>query len=195
MSTEKEKMLAGKPYDARDPELLAMYHRARKLTSTYNTTLSSEEAEREALLRELLGGIGKGVWIDVPFYCDYGENITIGNDVFINNNCIMLDCSRITIGDNVLIGPAVQLYTATHSVHVQERIVPSDTDPSATKYIDLAMPITIGSNVWLGGGVIVVAGVEIGRNTTIGAGAVVTKSVPADVFAAGNPCRVIRTLS
>ena len=192
--TEKERMLAGEPYNARDPQLLALAHRARALLASYAATPSTETATRQEVLSALLGGIGRNVWIEVPFFCNYGENIFLGNNVFVNYNCVFLDSNRITIGDNILIGPAVQIYTATHPIDAQERFQPSDDDPELTQYTTRALPVRIGSNVWLGGGAILMPGIQIGDNSTIGAGAVVTEPIPPDVFAAGNPCRIIREL-
>ena len=192
--TEKERMLAGEPYNARDPQLLALAHRARALLASYAATPSTETATRQEVLSALLGGIGRNVWIEVPFFCNYGENIFLGNNVFVNYNCVFLDSNRITIGDNILIGPAVQIYTATHPIDAQERFQPSDDDPELMQYTTRALPVRIGSNVWLGGGAILMPGIQIGDNSTIGAGAVVTEPIPPDVFAAGNPCRIIREL-
>jgi maltose O-acetyltransferase len=182
--TELEKMLAGQLYDASDPTLLHMRTKARQLFSAFNRTPYEDEPARQDLLRQLLGQTGTNLNIQPPFLCDYGTNIYMGDNGFVNFNCVFLDCARITIGDNLQCAPNVQLYTAYHPIIASERI----------KGPELASPITIGHNVWLGGGVIVCPGVTIGDNTTIGAGSVVTKAIPANVFAAGNPCRVIRTL-
>ncbi|MBC3788576.1 sugar O-acetyltransferase [Spirosoma utsteinense] len=182
--TELEKMLAGDLYDASDATLVRMRTEARTLFSEFNRTPYDAEPERRKLLQQLLGHAGDNLNIQPPFYCDYGTNISIGANGFLNFNCIFLDCARITIGVNFQCAPNVQLYAAYHPVMAAERI----------KGPELALPITIGDNVWLGGGVIVCPGVTIGDNTTIGAGSVVTKDIPASVFAAGNPCRVIRTL-
>lgn len=192
--SEKERMLAGDPYNSRDPELLGMYHKARSLLATYAETPSTDAAAKQDVLKSLLGSMGAGVWIEAPFFCDYGENISIGNEVFINYNCVLLDCNRITIGNNVLIGPAVQVYTATHPLDARERISLNNDGAGSAQYVTRALPVRIGNNVWLGGGAILMPGVEIGDNTTIGAGAIVAKSVPANVFAAGNPCCIIREL-
>jgi maltose O-acetyltransferase len=195
LKTEKERMLAGEPYNSRDPELLARYHQARLLLKAFAETSSTETAKKQAVLAALLGGLGRDVWIEAPFFCDYGENIFIGSDVFVNYNCVFLDCNRIFVGDNVLIGPAVQIYTATHPLAAGERIQ-SDQHRGVDRagYLTRALPVRIGNNVWIGGGAILMPGIEIGENTTLGAGSVVTKSVPANCFAAGNPCRVIREL-
>ncbi|GAA4336350.1 sugar O-acetyltransferase [Mucilaginibacter gynuensis] len=184
MPTELEKMLAGELYNAGDPDLIARRSAARKLFVAYNALPYENADEKKAILRKLLGGFGNNVDIQSPFYCDYGENIYFGENVFVNFNCIMLDCAKITLGDNVFLAPNVQLYAAYHPIIASERI----------KGPELAAPITIGNNAWLGGGVIVCPGVTIGENTTIGAGSVVTKDIPANVVAAGNPCRVIKHL-
>jgi maltose O-acetyltransferase len=182
--TEREKMLTGELYRAWDPELVAARLRARSLTRRYNASREDEAALRVSLLRELLGAAGDNMTIEPPFHCDYGDNIFIGDGFFMNFGGVILDCSVVRIGANVQCGPYVQLYAAYHPLDAAERI----------KGPELAAPITIGDNVWLGGGVIVCPGVSIGANTTIGAGSVVTRDIPANVFAAGNPCRVVRPL-
>lgn len=193
--TEKERMLAGEIYNSRDPELLARYHTARGLLKEFAAADSTDSARKQQILASLFGTLGQGVWIEAPFFCDYGENIHLGNDVFINYNCVLLDCNRIVIGNNVLIGPAVQIYTATHPLQAGARIKSNKgTEAGAAGYVTRALPVTIADNVWIGGGAILMPGVEIGANTTIGAGSIVTKSVPASCFAAGSPCRVIREL-
>jgi maltose O-acetyltransferase len=193
LKTEKERMLAGEVYNSRAPELLARYHQARALLKVFAETPSTETVKKQELLAELFGGLGQDVWIEAPFFCDYGENIFIGSNVFVNYNCVFLDCNCIFIGDNVLIGPAVQIYTATHPLVASERIQPDQAEERAG-YVTRALPVRIGNNVWVGGAAILMPGIEIGENTTIGAGSVVTKSVPANCFAAGNPCRVMREL-
>ena len=194
--SEKERMLAGEFYNSRDPELLGMYHRARRLLGEFNHTASSDAAMKEHLLRELLGELGRGVWIEAPFYCDYGEYITIGDNSFVNFNCMFLDCNRIEIGKNALIAPNVQIYTAYHPLDARERIRKDwhEGDDQAI-YRTQAAPVTVGDNVWIGGGTIVLPGVRIGSNSTVGAGSVVTKDVPEGVLALGNPCRVVRKIS
>jgi len=182
--TEKEKMLAGELYLAADEELLAERRKARHFTRLYNATIETEDAQRRAILSQLFGVIGDSISIEPPFQCDYGSNIFVGNNFYANFGCILLDCARIEIGDNVLLAPNVQLYTAHHPTDPQLRLTGKE----------LASPITIGHNVWLGGGVIVCPNVRIGDNTTIGAGSVVTKDIPANVIAVGNPCRVLRHL-
>jgi maltose O-acetyltransferase len=195
MTTEKQKMLAGEPYRSRDPELLAMYHRARDLLAMFNQTPSRNSDEKLEILQRLFGHIGNRTWIEASFYCDYGENIRIGSDCFVNASCVFLDCNNITIGNNVLFGPAVQLYTATHPLVASERLqFDHPDDPARSRYVTQALPITIQDDVWIGGGAILLAGISVGARTTIGAGSVVTQSVPQDCFAAGNPCRVLKQL-
>ncbi|ELR19371.1 maltose Oacetyltransferase [Acanthamoeba castellanii str. Neff] len=183
--TQRERMLSGLPYEAWDPELVRMRHRARRLLREHNATTEEEPDKRSALLKELLGAGGEGAYIEPPFYCDYGTHIKVGKGFYMNFDCVILDCAMVEIGDNVLCAPKVQLYAATHPLDAAERI----------KGPELAKPIKIGNNVWLGGGAIVCPGVTIGDNTTIGAGSVVTKDIPANVLAAGNPCRVIKQLA
>lgn len=182
--TELEKMLTGTLYDASDPVLLTMRTTARDGFMAYNRTANTDNIRRVQLLGRLLGSMGERIDIQPPFYCDYGQHIHLGDNVFINYNCTILDCGRVQIGNNVFIGPNVSFYAAYHPIIASERI----------KGLELAAPITVGDNVWLGGNVILCQGVSIGENTTIGAGSVVTRSIPANVLAAGNPCRVIRSL-
>lgn len=189
--TEKAKMLNGQYYRSRDPELLEMYHRARKLLKTYNLSDSENLQDREHILTELLGYKGSGVWIEAPFFCDYGSNISIGENTFINTNCMFLDNNKITIGKNVLIAPYVQIYTATHPLSASERIVENGAE---VYYLTRSEPVSIGDCVWIGGNSVIFPGVTIGNNVTIGAGSVVTKDIPNDVLAYGNPCKVIKHL-
>lgn len=181
--THRERMLAGDYYLAEVPELAAERRRAAELVARYNRSDEGEEANA-VILRELLGNLGPDTVIRPPFYCDYGYNIHIGARSYANFNLTALDVGRITIGDDVLIGPNVQLLTASH---------PIEPEPRRAKWEGSA-PITIGNNVWLGGGVIVCPGVTIGDNTVVGAGAIVTKTLPANVVAVGNPARVVRKL-
>ncbi len=184
MTTEKQKMLAGEMYNAADPELTAARGHARDLCRRLNSLPHSEQIQRDRIIRELFGHTGEEIWIETPFYCDYGANITLGRKVFFNFNCVVLDPAPVTIGSNVMFGPAVQIYTATHPI-----------DPIARgTWREFARPVAIGSDVWVGGGAIINPGVSIGSRSVIGAGSVVTRDTPADVFAAGNPCRVIRRL-
>ncbi|MBC7920652.1 MAG: sugar O-acetyltransferase [Ferruginibacter sp.] len=178
-------MLDGELYVAADPELVAMRRQARDLTRAFNQTTADEMPRRTEILRRLFGAVGERIEIEPPFYCDYGSYIFAGDGLFMNFNCVILDCATVHLGRNVMMGPAVQIYGAHHPLRANERI----------QGPELASPIRIGDNVWLGGGAIVCPGVTIGDNTTIGAGSVVTKSVPANVLAAGNPCRVIRTIA
>ena len=184
MKTELEKMLGGELYLATDPVLLDMRNHARALFMEYNTTVNEQIKERSAILKTLIGKIGENIDIQPPFFCDYGKHIELGNNVFINYNCTILDCAKVTLGNNVFIGPNVSLYAAHHPIIASERI----------KGPERASPITIKDNVWLCGSVIICQGITIGENTTIGAGSVVTKDIPANVFAAGNPCKVIKQL-
>ncbi|MFC5045512.1 sugar O-acetyltransferase [Aquimarina hainanensis] len=190
-TTEKQKMLAGKIYNSRDPELLEMHHKARKLLSKLNTLDSRDLETRKAILSDLLGNISEGVWVESPFFCDYGENISLGENSLINMNCVLLDVNKITIGKNVLIAPAVQIYTATHPVNPDERLVKNPTKDQAT-FTTYGKPVTIGDNVWIGGNSTILPGVTIGNNVTIGAGSVVTKNIPDNTIAVGNPCRIVK---
>lgn len=180
----RERMLAGDQYIAADAELTREGLRAAELTAAYNATASSDQAGRDAILKELLGSVGEGSVIRQPFRCDYGYQTHLGARVFANWGLIALDVGRITIGDDVQIGPNVQLLTATH---------PLEAEPRRAKW-EGSRPIVIGDNVWLGGGVIVCPGVTIGANTVVGAGAVVVRDLPANVLAVGNPARVVREL-
>lgn len=181
MKTEKQKMLAGELYDPLDPILCAERRRARDLCQALNATADAEDAKRAGLLRDLFAQ-ETDVWIQPPFYCDYGTNIRLGKKVFFNFNCVVLDVMEVVIGDNVLFAPAVQIYTATHPLGAAQR----------RTWLEFAKPIEIGSDVWVGGGAIICPGVKIGGGSVIGAGSVVTKDIPAGVIAAGNPCRVLR---
>jgi maltose O-acetyltransferase len=182
--SERAKMVRGDLYLANDPELVAARARARRLWQRFNATDPEDAAGRHAMLAELLGGLGAGAWIEPPFYFDYGPQITIGAGVFVNMNCLFLDCAPIVIGDQAQLGPGVQLLTATHPLDAAVR----------TAGPELARPITIGRRAWLGGGVIVVPGVSIGADTVVGAGSVVVHDLPDGVLAVGNPCRVVRPL-
>lgn len=188
-------MLRGDPYNARDETLLATAHRARALLAEFAALPSTDGAKRRAILTELFGEVGEGVWIEPPFFCDYGENVYVGSHSFVNVNCVFLDSAEIRIGANALIGPGVQLLTASHPLRASERIVPErGRAPGQAPYVTHARPIRIGDNVWIGGGTIVLAGVTIGDNVTIGAGSVVTSDIPPDSLAFGQPCRVQRSL-
>lgn len=184
-------MLSGENYDSRDPELLEQYHKARTLLKKYNTLDSHELGERAAVLHLLFDNCGEGVWIEAPFFCDYGIHISIGENTFINTNCIFIDNNSINIGNNGLIGPHVQIYTAEHPLRATERI---RKNKGGTRYLTSSKPVTIGDNVWIGGNSVIFPGVTIGDNVTIGAGSVVTKSIPNNVLAFGNPCKIQKEL-
>ncbi|MEO7768730.1 MAG: sugar O-acetyltransferase [Ferruginibacter sp.] len=181
--TEYQKMLTGELYDASESELMEMRIKARVLMQKYNQTIY-DKGNRMEILKQLLGKTGSNIDIQTPFYCDYGCHIETGNNFFANFNCVLLDCNYILFGNNVFLGPNVQIYTCHHPVIAAERI----------KGPELASPITIGDNVWIGGGAIICPGITIGQNTTIGAGSIVVRDIPENVIAAGNPCKVIRKL-
>jgi maltose O-acetyltransferase len=184
MKTEKEKMLAGELYDALDKQLSDERLQARLLLQELNDSREDQEEERGRILKALLPNAGAGLWLQPPFYCDYGYNIVVGDKVFFNFNCVVLDVAEVRIGSRTLFGPNVQVYTATHPMDHRER----------ASGLEYAKPISIGEDVWIGGSAVICPGVSIGDRSVIGAGSVVTKDIPADVFAAGNPCRVIRFL-
>lgn len=190
--TEREKMLAGELYDCGDPELLDRWHLAKDLAAAYNRTDSADLAEKDRILARLLGGRGKNLWITPPFYVDYGNNIFFGNNCEVNMNCTFLDDNRITIGDNALIAPNVQIYTAFHPTNAADRFGAPKPDGSFEFCKTRTAPVTIGNNVWIGGGAILLPGVTIGDNVVIGAGSVVTHDIPSDSVAVGSPCRVVR---
>lgn len=184
MTTEKEKMLSGVLYTPADPELRAMSDRAHRLCQEYNQCHATEYAAKAAILEQLIPNQGKGLYIEGPFFCDYGVNIFIGNHVFFNFNCTILDTMPVTIGDHCMFGPGVQIYTPLHPMKAAER----DTG------LEYAREVTIGNSVWVGGNVTILPGVHIGNNCVIGAGSVITRTIPPDSFAAGNPARVIKTI-
>jgi maltose O-acetyltransferase len=193
--TEREKMLAGEDYNACDAELLAIARRARVLLTELNAIPAAPPDVRLPLLAQLLGDAAEGVWVESPFYCDYGENIYLGAHTFINMNCVFLDSAAIRIGEDGLIGPNVQLYTVSHPVRAADRVVAGWTrESNRSRYRTEAKPIQIGSGVWIGGGTIVMPGVTIGDNVTIGAGSIVTQDLPSNVLAFGQPCRVRQQL-
>jgi maltose O-acetyltransferase len=181
---QKAKMLAGELYMANDPELVADHLRTQALLAKFNATAAEADAERHLLLTQLLGRIGEGTVVKPVLRCDYGYNIAIGDRTFVNYDCVLLDCNRITIGDEVQIAPGVHIYTATHPVEAQVR----------RSGLEYALPVSIEDGVWLGGRCIVGPGGTIGANTVVGAGSVVTRDLPANVVAVGSPCRVIRQL-
>ena len=182
--SEWAKMLAGELYDATDPELVRERDRARDLCQMLNASRESDREERRRILVELFGRGGDSVWMQPPFYCDYGTNILLGERVFFNFNCVVLDVCEVKIGDFTLFGPAVQIYTPMHPM-----------DAALRRRQEYGKPVEIGADVWVGGGAIVCPGVRIGSRSVIGAGSVVTRDIPDDVFAAGNPCRVVRPVA
>jgi maltose O-acetyltransferase len=181
---EREKMIAGEMYDPLDPDLVSSRAQARDLCQELNATRESQQDDRRRILTGLLGKGGGTVWMQPPFYCDYGWNIELGERVFFNFNCVVLDVCPVHIGDYTLFGPAVQIYTPMHPLNAGLR-----------RGKEFGKPVEIGSDVWVGGGAIILPGVRIGPRAVIGAGSVVTRDVPEGVFAAGNPCRVIREIT
>jgi len=182
--TEREKMLSGELYLASDIELMEMHQAAKNLIRQLNFSEPEDVNSRIQITKRLFGRIGNNFSIEPPFYCDYGCHIVAGDNLYINYDCTILDCNMVYLGNNVLIAPKVQIYTASHPTDPQIRLSGKE----------FAEPVTIGDNVWLGGGAIVCPGVSIGNNVTIGAGSVVTKDIPNNVVAVGNPCRVIKVL-
>ena len=180
----RERMLAGEPYLASDPELVRMRARAQRLLHAFNGSGPDEAERRRTLLADLFGAVGAEAEVMPPFYCDYGAHVAVGDRFFANYGCVILDCHEVRIGDGVLFGPKVQVYTATHPLDPAER----------RAGWEMARPIAIGDDVWIGGGAILCPGVRVGAGSTIGAGSVVTRDVPPGVLAAGNPCRVVREL-
>lgn len=168
--------------------------RCRELTRAYYLCDYRDNEKKRAILEELLGGIGENASVGVPFYCDHGKGIFIGNDVVIGMNCTFVDNQEIHIGNRVMIAPNVQIYTASHPVLPQERLIENWRENSPTFFHTYAQPVVIGDNVWIGGGTVILPGVTIGKNTVIGAGSVVTRSIPANCVAAGNPCKVIKEM-
>ncbi|MET0984722.1 MAG: sugar O-acetyltransferase [Steroidobacteraceae bacterium] len=183
MSSERQKMLAGELYDPLDPALVAARNHARNLCQVLNRTREEDVEERRHVLKDLFAAGGDTVWMQPPFYCDYGSNIELGERVFFNFNCVVLDVCTVSIGSFTLFGPAVQIYTPLHPF-----------DAKLRRSQEYGKPIDIGADVWVGGGAVILAGVRIGARAVIGAGSVVTRDVPEGTFAAGNPCRVIRSL-
>lgn len=196
MKTEMEKCLAGEWYDCHDPFFMDLKSKAHHLLMKYNSLPYEQKTEKYAVLKEMFGSIGTNVSVGHSFICDYGCNIHIGDNVTVNTGCTFVDCNRITIGNNVLVAPNVQIYTATHPVEFNERLVLTE-NPAGCKYVrrTFALPVMIEDGCWIGGGVIILPGVTIGQKSVIGAGSVVTKDIPANSLAVGNPCRVIRKIN
>lgn len=182
--TEKTKMLQGELYNPNDPILIAERHQARVLFQKINRLDDDSKKERKQLLKKLVKNSGKGLWIEPPFYCDYGYNIYTGKNVFFNFNCCILDVNKVSIGNDVLVGPNVQIYTATHPLDAATR----------KSWLEFAKPINIGNDVWIGGNAVICPGVNIGDGAVIAAGAVVTKNVPANVVVGGNPAKIIKQI-
>lgn len=193
---ELEKCMAGEWYDCHDDIFLELKNNARNLLKQYNSFSYNQKAEKREVLEQLFGGIGTNVSVGLPFICDYGKNIYIGSNVSVNMNCTFVDCNRIDIGDNVLIASNVQIYTATHPVELSERLTPN-WNPESGEYFcrTYALPVKIGNGCWIGGGVVILPGVSIGDGAVIGAGSVVTKDIPVNCVAVGNPCRVMREIN
>lgn len=185
MKSEKEKMISGKPYKAFGDELLAERQFAKEMIFDFNSLRPNQIDERNEILKRLLGKTKDKYFIEQPFRCDYGYNIEIGENFYSNYNLIILDCAPVKIGDNVLIGPNVSIYTAGHPLHYEIR----------NQEYEYAFPIIIGDNVWIGGNVVINPGVSIGENSVIGSGSVVTKDIPKNVIAIGNPCKVLRVIT
>jgi len=182
MKNQKEKMLSGELYMADDPELTAAHLCAQAILSKFNATSADAGDERRSILSDLFARFGDGAVLKPTLRCDYGFNISIGERTFINFDCVLLDCNRIIIGNEVQFGPGVHVYTATHPLDAKQR----------RSGAERALPVVIGDGVWLGGGAIICPGVTIGENTVVGAGCVVVRDVPANVLAVGNPCRIVR---
>lgn len=185
MKTEKEKMISGKPYKAFGKELFAERQYAKEQLYILNSLHPNKVEERNEILKTLLGKTKNNFFVEPPFRCDYGYNIELGENFYSNYNLIILDCAKVSIGDNVLIAPNVGIYTAGHPLHYEKR----------NEQYEYAFPIEIGNNVWIGGNVVINPGVSIGDNSVIGSGSVVTKNIPSNVIAVGNPCKVVREIT
>lgn len=182
--TEKEKMINGMLYNPTNPRIVLDHARANRICTKYNKRTFNEINMRSRLMKKLLNTKGN-FWINPPFHCDYGYNITIGKNVMLNYDCIILDVCPVIIGDFTMIGPSTHIYTACHSLNPEER----------KNFIEFGKPVTIGENVWIGGHCTILPGITIGKNFVIGAGSVVTKDIPENVVAVGNPCKVIRVIN
>ena len=191
--TEYEKCMAGEPFDGSSPEIAEMVVRNKRLLQQLRKTDYADNEEKQRIYREMFGSIGEDVYIDIDFRCEYGRNIHLGNKVIVNMNCTFLDDNRINIGNNVMIAPDVKIFTATHSVHLSERM-PERKRPGGSICDTIALPVTIGDGVWIGGNVTILPGITIGHNTVIEAGSVVVRDIPANSIAVGNPCRVIKRI-
>ncbi len=196
MKSELEKCLAGEWYDCHDTIFLEYKNNARQLLKKYNSLEYDQKEEKNQILKQLFEHVGENVSVGLPFICDYGCNISLGSNVSVNMNCTFADCNKITVGNNVLIASNVQIYTAAHPVELADRLTP-DWNAGSGEYFcrTYALPVRIGDGCWIGGGAIILPGVAIGKGTVIGAGSVVTKDIPDNCVAAGNPCRVIRRIN
>ena len=183
--TEKENMLSGKLYAFRDKELKADILKSREINRLYNNTTEEEKEYRKKLLRELFENVGNAIRIEPPFRCDYGHHISIGDNFYANYDCIIIAVNKVNIGNNVLLGPRVCIYTAGHPIDAIIR----------NKLLGFGKPVTIGNDVWIGGNTVINPGVAIGNNTVIGSGSVLTKNIPDNVIAVGNPCKVLRSIT
>ena len=181
------------PFDGSSPEITEMTVRNKRLLHQLRETDYADNEAKQRIYRQMFGSIGKDVYIDIDFRCEYGKNIYFGNKVIVNMNCTFLDNNNIIIGNNVMIAPDVKIYTATHSVHLAERM-PERTHPGASICDTIARPVLIEDGVWIGGGSTILPGVTIGKNSVIGADSVVVKDIPANSIAVGNPCRVIKNI-
>ncbi|WP_297278353.1 sugar O-acetyltransferase [uncultured Brachyspira sp.] len=182
---ELEKMINGFEYFSGDKDLEEMRNKAKDLCFDYNFLKSNQQKEKEDIIRKLFGKIGKNFGINAPFYCDYGFNIEAGDNLYINHNCVILDCAKVKFGNNVFIAPNCGFYTAGHPLDIERR----------NNCIEYAYPITIGNDIWIGANTIVIPGVTIGNGSVIGAGSVVVKDIPNNVIAFGNPCKIIREIT
>jgi len=185
MRSQKEKMLAGDLYIAHDPELREDFKKAKKLVRDFNKTTEEDTPKRQEIIKNLFKKVGKGTYLEPPFYTDYGCNTVIGDNFYANYECIILDIANVKIGDNVMFGPRVSIYTAGHPIDSVVR----------NELFEYGKPIEIGNDVWVGGNVVFNPGVKVGNNVVIGSGAIVTKDIPDGVVAAGNPCKVIRAIN
>jgi maltose O-acetyltransferase len=185
MKSEKEKMISGKPYKASDQELINERQYAKELVFDFNSLRPDELEKRNEVLKKLLGKTKNNFYVEPPFRCDYGYNIQIGEKFYANYNLIILDCAKVIIGDNVLIGPNVSIFAAGHPLHHERR----------NQEYEYAFPINIGHNVWIGGNVVINPGITIGDNSVIGSGSIITKDIPGNVIAKGNPCKVLREIT
>ncbi len=183
--TELEKALSGSLYNANNEELIKMRIMCKDLCFEYNSLKPSNLKERERVIKELFGSIGENFDIEQPFFCDYGKNIIVGDNLFINHNCVILDCNKVTIGNNVFIAPNCGFYTAGHPLEYEIR----------NTGLEYAKPITIGDNVWIGANTAILGGVHIGSGSVIGAGSLVKNDIPPNVVAVGNPCKVIKKIN